>query len=387
MTGTDKTDGVLVRILYPMSDQTINIKDRVNDWPLWTPHDKYQRGYLKLAQLPNPLTRLIRAFIPNIFIPILEAVDPHRSDDDHQFPVIIFSHGNASCRTTYSSVCTELASYGFIVFAVEHRDESAVTSSYPFGDGSFKWIHYRHVKLYHNDLPIRQEQLDQRVGDIQKTIDLLHDIQKGNKIQNVLKSEFQMEKLSGLLNLNKIILMGHSFGSSTVLKRNGLESCPTAPTLHKYANLSNPKKSQNDDRIHRKLDAWMYPLQGMDSSLVQQPLHFINMQTFQIQRNLKMMTEYIGKGGINTDDRKVITIKDAKHTDQSDIPFTLPQPLLWIFGMKSKVDPFLVIDVTTALALDFISDKLKINLKTDKKQFIEKYVNTLIDGIDPIWWQ
>ena len=225
-----------------------------------------------------------------------------------------------------------------ICLAVEQRDESAVTTSYPSDDGSFKWIPYRHVKLFHNDLPIRQEQLDLRVADIKKTIDLLNDIQNGNKIQNVLQSEFQMEKLSGVMDLNKIILMGHSFGSSTVLKSLLSLDCV---------------------KLGVCLDAWMYPLQGMDSSLVQQPLHFINMQTFQIQRNLKMMTEYIGKGGINTDDRKVITIKNAKHTDQSDIPFTLPQPLLWIFGMKSKVDPFLVIDVTTALALDFIADKLK----------------------------
>ena len=42
------------------------------------------------------------------------------------FPVIVFSPGAAACRNTYSSVCTELASRGCVVAAVEHADGSSV---------------------------------------------------------------------------------------------------------------------------------------------------------------------------------------------------------------------------------------------------------------------
>lgn len=38
-----------------------------------------------------------------------------------QLPVIVFSHGLAGIRTTYSTICTDLASHGFIVAAIEHR--------------------------------------------------------------------------------------------------------------------------------------------------------------------------------------------------------------------------------------------------------------------------
>jgi len=36
-------------------------------------------------------------------------------------PVIVFSHGVAGMRTTYSAVCCDLASHGYLVAAVEHR--------------------------------------------------------------------------------------------------------------------------------------------------------------------------------------------------------------------------------------------------------------------------
>ncbi|WFD29413.1 1-alkyl-2-acetylglycerophosphocholine esterase [Malassezia sp. CBS 17886] len=48
-----------------------------------------------------------------------------------RFPVVVFCHGLSGNRLAYSQFCCELASHGFIVAAIEHRDGS--------GMGSFMW--------------------------------------------------------------------------------------------------------------------------------------------------------------------------------------------------------------------------------------------------------
>ena len=48
--------------------------------------------------------------------------EPDSSENKFQkFPCVVFSHGLGGSRCVYSSFCLELASYGYIVAAVEHR--------------------------------------------------------------------------------------------------------------------------------------------------------------------------------------------------------------------------------------------------------------------------
>lgn len=50
------------------------------------------------------------------------------SDGRPIFPVVILSHGLGGSRTITSTICGDLASYGFVVVAMEHRDGSGARS-------------------------------------------------------------------------------------------------------------------------------------------------------------------------------------------------------------------------------------------------------------------
>ena len=60
--------------------------------------------------------------LPSIFFHILVLFVFLSEENETQFPVIIYSHGNGICADTCSNICADLASFGYIVFALDHED-------------------------------------------------------------------------------------------------------------------------------------------------------------------------------------------------------------------------------------------------------------------------
>lgn len=81
---------------------------------------------------------------------------------------VIFSHGLSSNRTMHSGTCRDLASHGYIVFALDHMDKTS--SYYETQDG--QGVYYCN-KVQSHDLEFRQQQLDQRAKEMRALIDEL----------------------------------------------------------------------------------------------------------------------------------------------------------------------------------------------------------------------
>lgn len=62
---------------------------------------------------------------------------------------ILFSHGVGCSRLMYSSLCGELASRGYVVAAIEHRDGTGPSSTITTSDGvtrQLDWLDWRDLE-------------------------------------------------------------------------------------------------------------------------------------------------------------------------------------------------------------------------------------------------
>jgi platelet-activating factor acetylhydrolase len=57
----------------------------------------------------------------DMHIPAVWAAEPVQGNELPRMPVIVLTHGLGACRFFYSTLCLQLASFGYFVAAVEHR--------------------------------------------------------------------------------------------------------------------------------------------------------------------------------------------------------------------------------------------------------------------------
>ena len=96
-------------------------------------------------------------------------------DNIKGFPVVVFSHGLISHFHIYSGICSDLASHGYVVAAVEHKDGSASLAlrrvpGPGVQEGQYdqyvdEWIPYNEIlpitdkRLAYTNFPLRNEQV------------------------------------------------------------------------------------------------------------------------------------------------------------------------------------------------------------------------------------
>uniref|UniRef100_A0A671QV16 Platelet-activating factor acetylhydrolase n=1 Tax=Sinocyclocheilus anshuiensis TaxID=1608454 RepID=A0A671QV16_9TELE len=328
--------GTFLRLYYPcQASENPQLPD-------WVPCREYFNGLADFMKMNRALSeRIFNYLFGSCKIP---AAWNASFKPDGKYPVIIFSHGLGAFRTLYSAICVELASQGFIVAAVEHRDESASATFY-FRENEV-WMYYRPLKPGENEFPLRNKQVKQRADECIRALDILFDINSGKSVENVL----HLLAFQNSMDLCRIAIMGHSFGGATVIE------CLCKDVKFKCGVA---------------LDTWMFPLDEEIFPGVKQPIFFINSEKFQWIGNIIRMKKLDSA----IFPRKMITIKGTVHQSFPDFTFLTGNWIGRLMKLKGEIDPHIALDLFNKATLAFF--QCHLNMDRDFNQW-----DALIDGKD-----
>ncbi len=145
--------------------------------------------------------------------PSAQGCAPLSPPDGQKWPVIIFSHGLGGCADTYTELCRSLASFGYIVIAMEHEDGSGCHAQKNTGEQ----IRYRRpdstpysrAKVTNFRAPFIQ----QRVQELE---DILPIIRRERKREGTTSEHADtLDAILQLTDKSRVVLVGHSFGAAS----------------------------------------------------------------------------------------------------------------------------------------------------------------------------
>ncbi|XP_065155391.1 platelet-activating factor acetylhydrolase-like isoform X2 [Atheta coriaria] len=330
--------GIFMRFYYP-SNAKIRIQSDYSNWIPAMPDYDYIVGLSNVAMMPPFLINL--AWLRSGKIKIPAEYGAKLLEGDELIKVIVFSHGLGALRSFYSSIAAELASRGYLVAVVEHRDESACHTYYYESTAAAAAkkktsIPFKKVSLGPGHLEARKKQVIYRKDEILQTVDFFVRLNAGTVPHNVMddvpnaqRSEFSLEDLVGRIDVKNISLAGHSFGAATALL-----ALSERPEL----------------KCGILLDPWMFPIKGLRlDKKVNQPLLFINTETFHIDSNVRAMSQFWREDDSN---RQMFTINKSTHENQTDSVLIAGY---WLNWFMKKIDPKLALKINNALMLKHLN--------------------------------
>ncbi|KAJ7731777.1 platelet-activating factor acetylhydrolase [Mycena metata] len=229
-------DTVLFSLFYPCQF------DRKYGRALWFPHlPQTINGFLRMASRDSWAYRtaaypVAAALVRGTTLPALKDAPVIIPENGSRWPLIILSHGAGSSRLLYSAIAGELASHGYIVAAVEHRDGTGPSSRITTPDGRSRkldFLNWRdiywpdHEVQPADDTTLRHDQLKVRLAELRAVQTALVSLSTGAAdfapivaADPDLKApapSFDWTRWAHCLDAVRPIMCGHSFGGTAAL--------------------------------------------------------------------------------------------------------------------------------------------------------------------------
>ncbi|KAI9344878.1 platelet-activating factor acetylhydrolase [Obelidium mucronatum] len=328
--------GVLATLFYP-ADSAAAGGGGGAKW-LRGPPGFYAGGYARYVHVPAWLAAtLVRWLLDAVRLPAAQAPQLAPRAALPSLPVAVFTHGLAGNQTTYSTLCGSLASRGFLVLSIEHRDGTAsVTAKNNYAD-VLEYIRYKGAP--EKGIEFRKEQLKQRVQEIQDAHALLVKLNNGESVKNLLSSDGEnvLPDFTNRIDLENSIIIGHSFGAGTAIE-------VLQQSTHKFTAAVT-------------LDPWVEP--NTSTCSVPIPMLSIQAEKFHWRENFDILQRFWNHS-LSHNQKFFSVVLDTGHQDISDVRAFGYRFTRW-FTPKAKqgVPPALLFDSYDQMVGAFLKEVLK----------------------------
>ncbi|KAI0686666.1 platelet-activating factor acetylhydrolase [Cytidiella melzeri] len=316
-------DTVLCSLFYPCERQE---KQRGVAW--FPKLAQTIDGFLKMAKrTPNVWYRMAAypvaaaAIHGTTFPATKDATLANPPSELGKWPLMLFSHGVGCSRLMYSAFCGEMASRGFVVASLEHRDGTSPSSTIASEDGTMTivdWLEWS--DLYWPDLEeqpaddttLRHAQIQLRKAELETLIDAIQKLSQGESVTRYSSSAdgFDWSRMKNV-DASKPIIAGHSLGGSAALASSSA------------GNIDYRAVIVFDPAVQR-LEPWKSPLPH--------PLLMVNSEEFTVGREYAIFSEQIAHTA--TTEMQVYSIGGATHPSFSDVFLILPGAINKMTGLK-----------------------------------------------------
>jgi dienelactone hydrolase len=315
-SGRDEPRKLIFQAWYPAQPPSLDAKPA-----LWMPEARLVApaiaGYLKLPSFFLDHLALARSSAYENAAP---------NPQEGPYPVLVFSHGWNGFRQQSTFLMQELASHGYIVISLEHPYGARLTV---FPDGQVAPNNPK--ALPPGSLPPDEYEAGARPLVAQWTSDIDYTL---NTFANWRGPDPAGLFSSGLLDLERVGLMGHSTGAGAII-----QFCAQNPRCK--AGLA--------------LDPFMRPvaIQVLENG-TRQPFLYLFSELWPFERNTLLFNRYLEHV---PPENQVITILGADHYDFSDLPAL--SPLAAPIGLKGPIDGARVQAIIRMYAVAFFDQALK----------------------------
>lgn len=401
---------VLFTLYYPASKEQHIIKHH-HDW-IPKPVSVTAAGYAKFAHIDNFFTNAlftgaIKLLVGNIKIPAgvdlpllgdkgvafdsssstsskSSGVLPGDSDEaekillertEHStreaYPVVVFSHGMASSRTDYTHYAGELASRGYVVAMLEHRDGSSPGSIIQeAGRADETRLTFRMSEVESaegHDLKeedFKKAQLDFRQAEIEEAVRVLRRINGGDGADvfaaNPRREGANLHDWAGRLDTGGMIVAGHSYGATGAMQ--ALKGGPNEQRPFRGAIILDPGKQSG--RLNHDIDVPILVVHS--NSWSKKRSMFYGRAHFDTVRDIVAGNNDRGHASW------FMTSLGTSHPSVTDAP--LLEPLLLSVTTGAKIDVYEALRQYVHVSVDFLgflADGVKRNLLAEPARFPE----------------